>query len=82
MSEDQKEITPETKPKRKRQPKDEGPVIFRSTNEEPREFIVNGIRARRCHMPGRCEWHVPADQAERFQAHFHVQRGRIERVGG
>ncbi len=62
-------------------PKEPEVVVFRSRNEEPREFEVMGHRARRnASEPGRIEWHIPAEEAERFAKHFHVLKNRIQRV--
>ena len=57
-------------------------VVFRSRLEEPREFAIMKIRAvRNAKHPGMIEWHVPAELAERFARHPHVQRNRVIKVG-
>lgn len=63
-------------------PEEDAPdVVFRSRLQEPREFTIMNIRAcRNAKYPGHCEWHVPADQAERFARHPHVQRSRVVRI--
>lgn len=74
---------PEDKPVTKRKPKEASTpkvVVFRSMNDEPREFAVNNVRARRCDVQNRIEWHVKAEDAEKFASHFHVKSGRIIRI--
>lgn len=78
----QEEATPKKATRKKAVAKPAEKVVFRSQFEEAREFEVNGIRARRnAQFPGKCEWHVPAGEtADNFEKHYHVQRGRIQRV--
>jgi hypothetical protein len=77
----QEEAAPKKTTRKTKKVEEPSVVVFRSRNKEPREFQINGIRARRnVEHPGRCEWHVPGDKAEAFERHFHIVRGRVLRV--
>lgn len=56
-------------------------VVFRSRHPEPREFVIMKVRGQRnAKHPGFCEWHVKAEDAERFSRHPHVARMRVVKV--
>lgn len=63
-----------TEPAAPAKPKD---VIFESRNPEPLMFDVAGYSSCRDHTSTRLEWHVRADDVERFKAHFFYQTGRV-----
>lgn len=55
-------------------------VRFRSTGTEPSGFDVNGITPIREPDNKHLVWEVPAERADIFERHHHVQFGRITRV--
>lgn len=57
-------------------------AVYRSRKEEPTEFPILGVRAsRNPAYPGHIEYLVPQRLVDAFDAHFHIRRQRIIRVG-
>lgn len=72
---------PTPKPKAQPKPKTaETVVFFESSDNEPLQFDVCGIRAHRDPSGQKCRWRVPVDMAERFARHSHVLSGRIKKI--
>jgi hypothetical protein len=59
-------------------PKD---VIFISRDREDASIEIMGIRPIHRSSDNRLVYEVPAGEVERFERHFHVQRGRVQRQG-
>jgi hypothetical protein len=62
-----------------RKTKPSAPVVFESREPEPIGFDVARISPIRNFGNGRLEWEVPAEDLERFSAHYHVVTGRLVR---
>lgn len=61
-------------------PKSKKPVYFRSVNDEGTQFVVAGYKAHRPLIGRYIMWRVPAEDAERFEAHHFVTVGRVRRM--
>ena len=76
MSEEEKKPAKKVAELKVNQPKI---VVFESREQEPGMFDVAGYHSIRDQSGKRLEWHVPADDAERFSSHFFCQTGRVVR---
>lgn len=75
-----KKTRPTTKPDQAAQATQPNEFVdFVSTSDEPSAFQVSGILPDRPDTSRKLRWSVPADYADLFEQHHHVQQGRIIR---
>jgi hypothetical protein len=55
------------------------PVIFTSATREPFPFDIMNLRPERDPATWHLLWRVPAELADTFEQHHHVQMGRVRR---
>jgi hypothetical protein len=76
-----KKTRPTSQPDQPDQPDQSSEFVdFISTNDEPFAFQVSGILPDRPDTSRNLRWRVPAEHADLFERHHHVQQGRITRA--
>lgn len=56
-------------------------TFFSLATDEPHSFYIMGEKGSRDPATNRLFWVVPADKAELFARHHHVENGRVYREG-